>query len=73
MDDTYLKRVLIFNFYKRLIWNLRGQELITCSQILNRQIVLYSCAQIKPWTMTMLNSAINMNEQANRTKKLTRW
>jgi len=27
--------VLIFNFCKRLILNLRGQELITCSQMLH--------------------------------------
>jgi len=34
--------VLIFNFYKRLILNLRGLELITCSQILNRTLTMYS-------------------------------
>jgi len=43
MDGKYLKRVLIFNFYKRLILNLRGQELITYSQIiLNRTLAMYS-------------------------------
>jgi len=46
--------VLIFNFYKRLIFNLRGQELITCSQILNRTLTMcsdktlnYDCAQCR--------------------------
>jgi len=34
--------VLIFNFYKRLILNLRGQELITCLQILNRTLTMCS-------------------------------
>jgi len=34
--------VLIFNFYKRLILNLRGQELITCSQKLNGTLTTYS-------------------------------
>jgi len=45
--------VLIFNFYKRLILILIGQELITCSQILNRTLTMcsdktlnYDCAKL---------------------------
>jgi len=48
--------VLIFNFYKRLILNLRGQEPITCSQILNRTLTMcsdkplnYGCAKLSHW------------------------
>jgi len=32
--------VFFFNFYKRLVLNLRGQELITCSQILIRTLTM---------------------------------
>jgi len=49
----YLKLVLIFNFYKTLILNLRGQELIACSQLLNRTLPMcsektlnYDCAKL---------------------------
>jgi len=44
IDDKYLKWVLISNFYKRLILNIRirGQELITCSQILDRTLTMWS-------------------------------
>jgi len=73
IDDKYLKWVLICNFYKRLILNLRGQEVITCSQILNSTLTIISCAQIKLWTMTMPNCTINMYVQANHTKILTTW
>jgi len=45
--------VLIFSFRKRLILNLQGQELITCSQILNRTLTMcsdktlnYNCAEL---------------------------
>jgi len=74
IDDKYLKLVWICNFYKRLILKLRGQEVITCSQILNRTLTIISCGQIKLWIMTMPNCAINMNVQANHTKILrARW
>jgi len=36
--------VLIFNFYKRLIVNFRGQELITCLQVLNRTLTIIMCS-----------------------------
>ena len=70
IDDKYLKWVLICNFCKSLILNLRGQDLIVFSQILNRTLTSSSCAQIKLWTMTMPNWAINMNVQANHTKNI---
>jgi len=44
--------VLIVNFCKRLILNLGGQELITCSQILKRTLTMLPCVQIKLWNMT---------------------
>jgi len=44
---------VIFNFYKRHILNIRRQELITCSQILNRTLTMcsdktlnYDCAKL---------------------------
>jgi len=53
IDDKYLKWGLIFNFYKRLLLNLRDQELITCSQILNRILTMcsdktlnYDCSKV---------------------------
>ena len=46
--------LLVFNFYKILILNLWGQELITCSQILNCTS-LTICSQIKLWTITVPN------------------
>jgi len=45
--------VLIFNFYKRHVLNIQGQELIACSQILNRALTMcsdetldYDCAKL---------------------------
>jgi len=45
--------MLIFNLHKGLILNLQGQELITCSQILNRTLTMcsdetlnYDCAKL---------------------------
>jgi len=56
IDDKYLKLVFTFNFCKRFILNLRGQELITCSQILNRTLTIcsektlkYDCAKLSHW------------------------
>jgi len=54
--------MLIFNLHKGLILNLQGQELITCSQIMNRTLTMcfdetlnYDC-QTEPVKMNMLGN-----------------
>jgi len=55
IDDNHLNCLLIINFHKVgvLILNLQGQELITCSPILNRTLTMrsdktlkYNCAKL---------------------------
>jgi len=66
IDDKYLKWVLICNFCKRLILFIRGQELITCSQILNRTLTMYSDKTLN-YDCSKLS---HMNVQANPTKNI---
>jgi len=69
IDEKYLKWVLFFIFAKTHFKSPR-EELITCPQILNRTLTI--CAQIKLWTITVSNWAINMNVQENRTEKINK-
>jgi len=55
IDDKYLKWVLICNFYKRLILNLRRQELITCSQTLHRTLTIVCSDKTLNYDFTKLS------------------